>query len=192
MAFELKKIPEPAGQQTLTIFSELNSDSSIVLQRGFIASSLETRWLPGTKTVAPFSAVISSKQRIAVIVSAVNVSAKDKMTGLEQAMQITPSSGLAPDEIDLLIMEAETSIEKDREAKELILHRNRLDSLVKSTRRAMLEFGKSIPLNEQQEINRVLNEAEESDWDDSGEIQTHLVKVEAVANQLTESLMAAV
>jgi molecular chaperone DnaK len=26
----------------------------------------------------------------------VNVSAKDKMTGFEQAMQITPSSGLAP------------------------------------------------------------------------------------------------
>ena len=51
----------------------------------------------------------------------VNVSAKDKMTGLEQAMQITPSSGLAPDEIDRLIMEAETSIEKDRRAKELIM-----------------------------------------------------------------------
>ena len=30
----------------------------------------------------------------------VSVSAKDKMTGLEQAMQITPSSGLAPDEIE--------------------------------------------------------------------------------------------
>ncbi|MBA2735194.1 MAG: molecular chaperone DnaK, partial [Pyrinomonadaceae bacterium] len=39
----------------------------------------------------------------------VNVSAKDKMTGLEHAMQITPSSGLAPDEIERLIMEAENS-----------------------------------------------------------------------------------
>ncbi len=52
------------------------------------------------------------------------------MTGLEQAMQITPSSGLAPDEIDLLIMEAETSVEKDREAKELILYRNRIDTFL--------------------------------------------------------------
>ena len=49
----------------------------------------------------------------------VNVSAKDKMTGLEQAMQITPSSGLAPDEIELLIMEAENSVEKDREDKRI-------------------------------------------------------------------------
>ena len=44
----------------------------------------------------------------------VNVSARDKMTGLEQAMQITPSSGLAPDEIDRLIMEAENSLDSDK------------------------------------------------------------------------------
>lgn len=122
----------------------------------------------------------------------VNVSAQDKMTGLEQAMQITPSSGLAPDEIELLIMEAETSAEKDRDAKELILHRNRLESLIKNTRKAMSEFGKSIPLDEQREINEVLNNAEESDWEDRSEIQNHLLKVEAVANQLTEALMATV
>ena len=48
----------------------------------------------------------------------VSVSAKDKMTGLEQAVQITPSSGLAPDEIERLIIEAETSVEKDRDAKD--------------------------------------------------------------------------
>jgi len=123
----------------------------------------------------------------------VNVSALDKMTGLEQAMQITPSSGLAPDEIELLIMEAESSVEKDRGAKELILHRNRLESLVKNTRKAMLEFGKSIPLTEQHDINRVLIDAEESlESDDGEEIQEYLIKVEAVANQLTETLMTAV
>ncbi len=122
----------------------------------------------------------------------VNVSAKDKMTGLEQAMQITPSSGLAPDEIDLLIMEAETSVEKDREAKELILYRNRLESLVKNTRKALAELGKLIPLDEQQDFNEVLDEAEETNWQDGVEIQEYLVKVEAIANQLTETLMAAV
>ena len=122
----------------------------------------------------------------------VNVSAQDKMTGLEQAMQITPSSGLAPDEIELLIMEAETSIEKDREEKELILHRNRLDSLIKNTRRALMEFGKSVPIEEQRAVNEILNEADESDWEDRNEVQKHLAKVEAVANQLTEALMAAV
>jgi len=123
----------------------------------------------------------------------VNVSAKDKMTGLEQVMQVTPSSGLAPDEIDLLIMEAETSVEKDREAKELISQRNRLDSLIKNTRKAMAEFGKSLPLEQQKAINGVLNDADESlESGESGKIQEALAKVEESANQLTESLMATV
>ncbi len=123
----------------------------------------------------------------------VNVSAKDKMTGLEQAMQITPSSGLAPDEIELLIMEAEHSVEKDREAKQMIMHRNKLDSLVKNTRKAMLEFGKSLDLEQQQKINGVLNEAEEAvDSENLDLIMGNLNKVEEAANELTTALLAAV
>ena len=120
----------------------------------------------------------------------VNVSAKDKMTGLEQAMQITPSSGLAPDEIDRLIMEAETSVEKDKEVKDLIMTRNRLDSLLKNTRRAMVEYGKSLEVKQQQEINGILGEAEEAlSADDPQVIEEALKKAEDAANQLTEALM---
>jgi molecular chaperone DnaK len=120
----------------------------------------------------------------------VNVSAKDKMTGLEQAMQITPSSGLAPDEIERLIMEAETSVEKDKETKDLIMNRNRLDSLLKNARRTMTEFGKSLEIKQQQEINGVLNEAEEAlETNDSTMIQEALKKAEEAANKLTEALM---
>jgi molecular chaperone DnaK len=123
----------------------------------------------------------------------VNVSAKDKMTGLEQAMQITPSSGLAPDEIELLIMEAEHSVEKDREAKQMIMQRNKLDSLVKNTRKAMLEFGKSLELEQQQKINGVLNEAEEVvDSESLDSIMDSLARVESAANELTTALMATV
>ncbi len=123
----------------------------------------------------------------------VNVSAKDKMTGFEQAMQITPSSGLAPDEIDLLIMEAETSVEKDRSTKELIMHRNRLDSLVKNTQKAMSEFGRSLPPEDQQNINGILSEAEDFFKEGNNEeIQSMLAKMEEAANQLTNAMMAAV
>ena len=120
----------------------------------------------------------------------VNVSAKDKMTGVEQAMQITPSSGLAPDEIDRLIMEAETSVETDRSAKNVIMHRNRLESLIKNTRRAMSEYGKSLSLEQQQEINGVLNESEAVlKSDEEAVLQDALEKTEDAANQLTEALM---
>ncbi len=123
----------------------------------------------------------------------VNVSAKDKMTGFEQAMQITPSSGLAPDEIERLIMEAETSVEKDRETKELILQRNRLDSLIKNTSRTMVEYGSGLPHEQQEAINGILAQAEENlNSDNLGNIQAYYSNVEFAANQLTESLMAAV
>jgi molecular chaperone DnaK len=121
----------------------------------------------------------------------VNVSAKDKMTGLEQATQITPSSGLAPDEIDRLIMEAESSVETDRHAKELIMQRNRLESLIKNTRASMVEFGKALPVEQQQEINGVLNDAEENLSSVDGAIlQDSLTKVEEATIKLSEALMA--
>jgi molecular chaperone DnaK len=123
----------------------------------------------------------------------VNVSAKDKMTGLEQAMQITPSSGLAPDEIEQLIMEAETSIDKDRRAKDAILQKNRLESLITNARRALSEFGKSFPLEEQQEFNGILNDAEEAlTSEDPDALQEALMRVESTANRITEAMLTMV
>ncbi|HEX9962159.1 MAG TPA: molecular chaperone DnaK, partial [Pyrinomonadaceae bacterium] len=123
----------------------------------------------------------------------VNVSALDKMTGLEQAMQITPSSGLSPEEIDRLIMEAENSTENDRHSKQLILQRNRLDTLIKNTQKAISEFSRSLSAEQQHEINVVLGEAEEVlETDDLGAIEQALLKVEESANQLTMMLMATV
>lgn len=123
----------------------------------------------------------------------VNVSARDKMTGLEQAMQITPSSGLAPDEIDRLIMEAENSVENDRQTKQTIMARNHLDSLVKNTRNAMHEFGRNLPQDQQVTINAVLGEADEAiKSDDAETIRKATAKVEDTATKLTEALMAGV
>ena len=123
----------------------------------------------------------------------VNVYAQDKMTGLEQAMQITPSSGLSPDEIDRLIMEAEDSVERDREMREVIVQRNRLESMIKNARKAMAEIGRSFPLEEQQEINGVLADAEEAAaTEDMGEIESLILKVEEAANRITAQMLVGV
>jgi molecular chaperone DnaK len=121
----------------------------------------------------------------------VNVSAQDKMTGLEQAMQITPSSGLSPEEIDRLMAEAENSIDRDREEREMITARIRLENMLKNARKAMAEYGRSFPLEEQQEINGILNNAEESlSSHDKTEIELVLVKVEETASRITASMLA--
>ncbi|MBV6495301.1 MAG: molecular chaperone DnaK [Acidobacteria bacterium ACB1] len=121
----------------------------------------------------------------------VNVSARDKMTGLEQAMQITPASGLSPDEIERLIIEAETSVEKDKASKELIVERNRLDSLIRNARRALAEVGKGLPTEDQQAINQILKEADERlNSESMDEIRDNLAAVEGAANRITAAMLA--
>ncbi|MGH9948710.1 MAG: Hsp70 family protein, partial [Pyrinomonadaceae bacterium] len=122
----------------------------------------------------------------------VNVSAQDKMTGLEQAMQITPSSGLSPEEIDRLMTEAENSIEKDRETREAISLKIKLENMLKNARKAMSEYGRAFPQDEQQEIFKILNDAEESlSSEDKKEIELVLVKVEETASRITASMLTA-
>jgi molecular chaperone DnaK len=121
----------------------------------------------------------------------VNVSAQDKMTGLEQAMTITPSSGLAPDEIERLISEAETSADRDREEREMILQRNRLENMIKNARRAMSEYGRGFSTEEQQEINGGLNMVEEAMYtDDMAELKQLMTTVEGFATRITASMLA--
>ena len=123
----------------------------------------------------------------------VNVSAQDKMTGLEQAMQITPSSGLSPEEIDRLMTEAESSIEKDRDTREVITQRIRLENMLKNARKAMAEYGRSFPLEEQHEINGILNDAEQAlGSEDKGHLEAVVIKVEETASRITASMLTAV
>ena len=120
----------------------------------------------------------------------VNASAQDKMTGLEQATQITPSSGLSPEEIEKLIAEAEASAEKDHEERELIMQRNRLDNMIKNARKAMAEFGRSFSTEEQMEINGVLNKAEELLYtEDIDALSSLISKVEDAASRITAAMM---
>jgi molecular chaperone DnaK (HSP70) len=121
----------------------------------------------------------------------VSVSAQDKLTGLEQATQITPSSGLASDEIDRLILEAETSVERDKEMRDIIMQRNRLDSLISNTRRALAEFGKNLSAEDQQAIKGVLNDAESTlTSTEMDQVYAELVRVEQAASKITESMMS--
>jgi molecular chaperone DnaK len=120
----------------------------------------------------------------------VSVSAQDKATGREQQMRITPTSGLSPDEIERLIREAEMSAEADREVRETIALRNKLESLVKNTQRTFLEFGGLLSPNDQQIAQRILAEAEAAiEANIAADISKALDGVERLGNQLTTAMM---
>jgi molecular chaperone DnaK len=61
-----------------------------------------------------------------------HVSAKDRATGKVQAITITASSGLAKDEVEKMVREAEAHSGEDRKKRELIDLRNQADSLAYS------------------------------------------------------------
>src|SRR5690349_135922 len=75
----------------------------------------------------------------------VSVSAQDKTSGREQQMRITPTSGLAPDEIDRIIREADDFADTDRTAKEAAMLKNRAESLLKNTKKTFVKFGGLLP-----------------------------------------------
>lgn len=122
----------------------------------------------------------------------VSVSAKDKMTGREQAMQVTPSGGLSPDEIERLIIEAEISGDSDKREKEIIMQRNKLESLLRNTQKAYNEFGKELPEKTQTEVKAAISSASEAmESSDVEYLKITYSHLETAANALTEAMMAA-
>jgi molecular chaperone DnaK len=120
----------------------------------------------------------------------VSVSAQDKATGREQQMRITPTSGLAPNEIEHLIKEAETFADTDRNAKEIVVLRNKLESLLRNTQKSFTKFGGMLSANDQEIADRVFSEAEEATKADGREtINKALTALERVAGQLTNAMM---
>ena len=91
-----------------------------------------------------------------------NVSAKDKATGKEQKIVIQASSGLAKEEIDRMVREAETHAEEDRRRREEIEERNRADNLAYQAEKILRESGDSLPpelKTEVEEKTKTLREA---------------------------------
>jgi molecular chaperone DnaK len=74
-----------------------------------------------------------------------NVSAKDKATSREQAMQIIPSSGLSDNEIDQMVRDAEQHASEDEQRRQEVETRNQADSAVYSAEKFISENGDNIP-----------------------------------------------
>ncbi|MBE2221242.1 MAG: molecular chaperone DnaK [Anaerolineae bacterium] len=74
-----------------------------------------------------------------------NVTAKDKATGREQAMQIIPSSGLQDAEIDRMVKDAEQHASDDLKRKEGVEARNMADSSVYAAEKFLADNGENIP-----------------------------------------------
>jgi molecular chaperone DnaK len=91
-----------------------------------------------------------------------NVSAKDLGTGKEQKITITASSGLSKEEINRMVSDAQSHSEEDKQRREQIEARNRLDGLVYSTEKTFNENRDKIDPSEVSSFEAALADAKKA------------------------------
>ena len=91
-----------------------------------------------------------------------NVSAKDKATGKEQAIRIEASSGLSKEEIDRMKAEAEANAEADKKERERVDKINQADSMIFQTEKQLEELGDKLPAEHKPAIETALGKLKEA------------------------------
>ncbi len=104
-----------------------------------------------------------------------NVSAKDKATGKSQTIVIKASSGLSDEEIDQMVVDAESHAEEDKKFRELVDARNQADSLMHASEKTLSELGEKASGEERHAIETAIADlkvALEKDEKDAIEAKT--------------------
>jgi molecular chaperone DnaK len=119
----------------------------------------------------------------------VNVSAKDLGTGKEQRITITATSGLAKDEVDRMMKEAEAHADEDRKRREEIEIRNRADQAVYGAERLIKDTGDKLSASDKQGIEAAMDAVKKAnEGTDSAAIQQALDQLTAAQHKAAESL----
>ena len=91
-----------------------------------------------------------------------NVSAKDKATGKEQAIRIEASSGLSKEEIDRMKAEAEQNAAADKAEREKVDKMNQADSMIFTTENFLKDNADKIPADKKAPIEQALQQLKDA------------------------------
>src|SRR5688572_9122893 len=119
----------------------------------------------------------------------VNVSAKDRGTGKSQAITITASSGLAKDEVERMVQDAQAHEEEDKENREAIEAKNRADGLVYGAEKFLSENKDKLSEADTAPVNQALEEARKAiEGGDKAAIEAAVQNLEKAQHKLAEIL----
>ncbi|MDA0652743.1 MAG: molecular chaperone DnaK [Proteobacteria bacterium] len=122
----------------------------------------------------------------------VNVGAKDKATGKEQAIRIQASGGLSEDEIDKMVKEAESHASEDKVLKEKVELRNQADSLIYATEKNLNEHGDKIEAADKAQVETDIAALREvMEGDDAEGIKAKIEALSQSAMKLGEAMYKA-
>ncbi|NLJ56969.1 MAG: molecular chaperone DnaK [Firmicutes bacterium] len=119
----------------------------------------------------------------------VNVSAKDLGTGREQKVTITASSGLADEDIEQMVADAQKHAAEDKKLKELVDARNQADSLVYSTEKTMRELGEKVDSAAKENLNKAIAGLKEAaEGEDLEKIKSASEKLNSLLHEISTKL----
>jgi len=87
----------------------------------------------------------------------VNVTAKDKATGKEQAIRIQASGGLSEADIDRMIKDAEAHAAEDKKRRELVEAKNQGESLIHTTEKSLKDYGDKVSAGDKQAVETAID-----------------------------------
>ena len=114
-----------------------------------------------------------------------NVSAKDKATGKEQAIRIEASSGLSEEEIKRMKAEAEQNAAVDKAERERVDKMNQADSMIFTTENFLKDNGDKIPADQKPGIESALQQLK--DAHKAGDVAA----IDSAINNLNQVMQAA-
>jgi molecular chaperone DnaK len=118
-----------------------------------------------------------------------NVSARDKATGKSQAITITASSGLAKEEVDRMVRDAQAHADDDKQRRELADLRNQTDNAAYNVEKLLNENREKIGDAQAAEIEAAVKAAREAtSGDDATALRSALERVTNLSHQVAATL----
>ena len=119
----------------------------------------------------------------------VNVTAKDRATGKQQAITITSSSGLAKDEVERMVRDAAAHADEDKQRRERADLRNQLDSLAYQLEKLAGDSKDKLSAAQQSEVEAAVAEARKAaEGEDLAALRAAHERLQKLSHGLAETL----
>ncbi len=121
----------------------------------------------------------------------INVSAKDKASGVEQNVTITASTNLQESDIERMVREAAEHETEDRALRDLVEARNMADSIAHQTEKTINELGEKLPQSDREGISDQISALRKAaEGDDAAEIKNLTEQLQNAFHALSQQLYA--
>ncbi|HEY7150113.1 MAG TPA: molecular chaperone DnaK [Solirubrobacterales bacterium] len=121
-----------------------------------------------------------------------NVSAKDLGTGKEQTIEIKGGSGLAEQEVEQMVKDAESHAEEDRRQRELAEARNVAENAAYQAEKQLADMGDKVDSSAKDEITKAIADVRESlASENADEIKAKTDALQAAFHKVSEQIYQA-